>query len=122
MSSFVVKENWEKRRAAERKNKFKKHKTNRINLDFLPTVGPITIHHEPPKFERRNSVEIATDHAGHATFHRLRFEMYGHHEDLEAYMGQTSLMNEKEAALEEKLRNSPKILGLIRKEIRRRGR
>lgn len=121
MSGFAIKENWGRGKVAEQK-RFQRRKAKRINLDFLPKVGPTTVHHEPPKFEGRNNVAIEMDHAGHATFHRIRYEMYGKPEDKDAYMGQASQMNEKEAALEEKLRNDPRILDLIRKEIVRRGR
>lgn len=112
MSRFVTPENWGRIYTHSR--------IPRITLDFLPLIGEKTIHHEPPKFLLRPGVEIILDHAGHATFHRLRWEMFGRQEDHDAFMAQASLMNEAEAELENKLRDSPKILDLIRREIKRR--
>lgn len=98
-------------------SRWKERGVLRINLDFLPVIGQRTIHHEPPKFEMEPKVQMVVDHAGHATIHRLRYLMFGRGEDWEAYMGQASLMDEMEADWEDRLRDSPELLELIRREI-----
>jgi hypothetical protein len=113
IASFVVKENWGRGRR-------ERGDIQRITLDFLPMVGQITVHHEPPKFEARPKVEIVVDHAGHAAIHWKRWTMFKKPEDYNAYSGQVSLMDEIESDLLEEMRDSREIMAAIGREIMRR--
>jgi hypothetical protein len=112
-SRFLIKQEWSGGSSRERQIK-------RVSLNFLPVVGELTGHHEPPSFQTRPKVIIELDHAGHAAFHYYRYEMYGFKQDLDAYMAQTSLMNDREAVIDERIHNSPRIIELIRREIIKR--